>query len=133
MKKKILLVISIILLTCACSNGSLKNINVKKLETKLKNKETFVLLLTDEEKGKTLKNTLSIISKENKLNSVYINTEKLNDNDLKSLKKLFSFDETNIIIFVKNGKEETTLSRIDDIYITKANLLEQIKNQDYIK
>lgn len=133
MKKKILLIISIILLTCACSNGSLKNINVKKLETKLKNKETFVLLLTDEEKGKTLKNTLSIISKENKLNSVYINTEKLNDNDLKSLKKLFSFDETNIIIFVKNGKEETTLSRIDDIYITKANLLEQIKNQDYIK
>ena len=133
MKKKILLIISILLLTCACSSSNLKNINLKKLNKMLDNKETFVLYLTDDDEGKVLKNTLLEVSKKNKLNNYYLNTVKLNDKDLKSLKEKFTFDETNIIIFVKNGKEETVLSRISDLYISQKNLEQELKLQGYIK
>lgn len=131
--KKILLVIGLLLLTCACSLSNIKNINLKTLNKMLNNKETFVLYLTDEEDGKVLKNTLSTVSKNNNIKSYYLNTIKLNDNDLKSLKEKFMFDETNIIIFVKKGQEETVLSRINDLYISEKNLEQELKNQGYIK
>ena len=134
MKKKILLLITILLLTSACSSTYLKNINLKKLNEKLDNKETFVLYLTNEdETGKTLKNTLLKVSKENDLKTYYLNTEKLSEEELKNLKEDFYFEETNIIVFVKEGKENTVLSRIKDLYINQDNLEKELKNQGYIK
>ena len=133
MKKKILLVIGIILLTCACSSSYLKNINLKNLNEMLNKKETFVLYLTDDNEGKTLKNNLLKVSENNKITSYYLNTKKLSTNDLKSLKEKFTFDETNIIIFVKEGKEETVLSRITDLYTSQKTLEQELKLQGYIK
>ena len=133
MKKKILLIIGIVLLTCACSSSNLKSINLKTLNKMLDNKESFVLYLTDDDEGKVLKNTLLEVSKKNKLNNYYLNTAKLNDKDLKSLKEKFTFDETNIIIFVENGQEKTVLSRISDLYISQKNLEQELKLQGYIK
>ena len=132
MRKKILLIIGLLLITCACSSSYLKNINLKDLDKRLDKKETFVLYLTNAE-GKSLKNTLDKVSKNNKVNSYYLDTEKLNDNDLKSLKEKFMFEDTNIIIFVKDGKEETTLSRISDLYISQKDLEQELKLQGYIK
>ena len=132
MKKKILLIVFILLLTCACSNY-FKSVNLKTLKNKLENKDSFVLYLTDEDEGKVLKNTLKKVSTDNKIETYYINTTKLNEKDLKSLKELITFDETNIIVFIKKGKEETVLSRIDDLYISQEKLKEEFKNQGYIK
>ena len=124
----------ILLLTTACSGSSFKSINVNNLKKSLEKKESFVLYLTDEsDDGKVLKNTLKKVSEENKVNSYYINTEKLNDKDTKELNNLFKYDETNIIIFVKEGTEETVLSRIDDIYISKSKLKSEFEIQGYIK
>ncbi|MBR3660804.1 MAG: hypothetical protein IKN63_02760 [Bacilli bacterium] len=133
MKKKILLLITILILTCACSSSNLKSLNLKSLEKKLNDKETFILYLTDESDGKTLKNTLSKVSKDKDITAFYLNTIKLNEKDLKSLKEKFTFEDTNIILFIKNGKEETTLSRIDDIYISEKDLAQELINQGYIK
>lgn len=133
MIKKVLVIISILLLSCACSNSYFKNISLKNLDKKLDDKETFILYLTDEEEGKTLKNTLEKVVNKNKLNSYYLNTNKLNDNDLKSLKEIFMFDETNLILFIKNGKEETVLSRVNDIYMSENNLEQELKAQGFIK
>ena len=132
MKKKILLIITILLFTCACSSNSLKNINLKTLNTMLDEKKSFVLYLTDDD-DKTLKNTLQKVSKDNKLTTYYLNTIKLSNDDLKSLKEKFMFEETNIIVFVKNGQEETVLSRISDIYISEKDLKEELKVQGYLK
>jgi len=133
MKKKILLLITILILTCACSSSNLKSLNLKSLDEKLDKKETFVLYLTDESDGKILKNTLENVSKDNDITSFYLNTIKLSDNDLKSLKEKFTFEDTNIILFIKNGTEETVLSRVDDIYISEKDLAQELINQGYIK
>ena len=134
MKKKILLIITILLLTSACSSSYLKNINLKKLNEKLDNKETFVLYLTNEdETGITLKNTLLEVAKENDLKTFYLNTKDLNENDLKELKENFTFEEENIIVFVKKGQETTVLSRITDPYTSKKDLKEELKLQGYLK
>lgn len=130
--KKILIIIGVLLLTCACSSSYFKSINLKTLNKMLNNKESFVLYLHDND-GDTLKNTLSNVSKKNKIKSYSINTAKLNENDLKNLKNIFTFEDTNIIIFVKKGYEETVLSRIDDLYISEKNLEQELINQGYIK
>ncbi|MBQ8891451.1 MAG: hypothetical protein IJ068_01135 [Bacilli bacterium] len=133
MKKKILFLVTILLLSCACSNNYLKNINIKNLNQMLDNKESFVLYLTDNDEGKVLKNNLKDVANDNKINIYYLNTVKLNDDELESLKKIFTFDETNIVLFIKDGKEETVLSRISDIYISNSELEQEIKTQGYIE
>ena len=80
--KKFLLITVVLLLTTACSSSYLKKINYNDLQKKLENKDTFVLYLTDESnEGKTLKNNLYAVAKDNKLQTFYLNTEKLNEND----------------------------------------------------
>ena len=134
MKRKVIMLLLILLLTTACSGSSFKSINVNNLKKSLEKKESFVLYLTDESNdGNVLKKTLKKVSENNKIKSYYINTEKLNDKDTKELNNLFKYDETNIIIFVKEGTEETVLSRIDDIYISKSKLKSEFEIQGYIK
>lgn len=131
--KKFLMIIAILFLTCACSGSSLKKINIKTLNTMLDKKETFILYLTDEEEGKVLKNTLSKVSKSNNITSYFINTKNLSKEDENKLKERFTFEETNLILFIKKGQEETVLSRIDNLYISEKDLANDLKNQGYIK
>ena len=132
--KKFILLTAIIFLTTACASGSLKQLNFKSLETKINNKDSFVLYLTNEtDEGKTLKKTLNKVVKDNDIELFYINTEKLNTTDKDNLNNLFTFQDTNIIIFIKDGKEATVLSRINDAYISKTKLEEELKNQGYLK
>ena len=134
MKKNIVMIILILLLTTACSGSSFKNINLNNLKKSLEKKESFVLYLTDESNdGNVLKKTLKKVSEENNIKSYYLNTDKLNDKDTKELNNLFKYDNTNIIIFIKEGTEETVISRIDDIYISKAKLKSELEIQGYIK
>lgn len=131
--KKIFAVIMILLLTTACSNN-LKTLNIKNLEEKLEAKETFILYITNEDEyGKTLKNTLLEIKEENNLNTFSINTNKLTDDEIKTLKKYFYYDNENIIIFINEGEEQTVLSRISDTYITKDNLINELRLQGFLK
>lgn len=134
MKKKILLITTFLLLASACSSNNLKKINLEKLNEKLDNKDSFVLYLTNEdETGITLKNTLTSVSKENDLKTFYINLEKLNEKELDELKKTFTFEDENIILFIKNGEETTVLSRVDDPYISFNKLENELENQGFIK
>ena len=133
MKRKFIMILLILLLTTACS-GSFKNINVNNLKKSLEKKETFVLYLTDEsDEGKVLKKTLSKVSEDNDIKTYYLNTEKLNDSDKEKLNNTFTYEDKNIIIFVKEGKEESVLSRIDNVYISQKKLKEEFKIQGYIK
>lgn len=129
--KKLLLTITILILTCGCSNN-LKNIKIDNLEKRLNNKESFVLYLTDEsEEGLTLKKTLEQVLKDKKSNYYYINTDKLDQDDEEKLEKLFTYEDTNIILFIKNGEETSVLSRISDTFISQDKLANELKNQGY--
>ena len=132
--KKIFLLVIVLLLSTACSSNYLKSINLKKLNTMLDNEETFVLYLTNElDEGMTLKNTLLEVSRENEIKTYFLNTEKLSDDESKELKEKFTFDESNIILFIKDGVETTVLSRIDNTFISNDKLEEELKLQGYLK
>ena len=129
--KKFILVITILLLTCACSNN-LKSIKIDNLEKKLNNKESFVLYLTlEDEEGLTLKKTLKNALKDKDIDLFYINTDKLSDTDEEKLQSLFTYEDSNIVIFIKNGQENSVLSRITDTFISEKDLKTELENQGY--
>ena len=132
MKKKILLIITILLLATACSSSYLKKINLNTLNEKISNEESFVLYLTEnDEVGNTLRNTLLKVAKELNIQTFYLNTNNLNDEELENLKENFYFEDSNIIVFVKNGSEETVLARIDDPYIGANDLQAELITQGF--
>ena len=133
MKKKTIKFLLLLTVT-ACSSSYLSKLNYKKLMTKLDNKESFVLYLTNEdESGLTLKNTLQTVCKDNNIKCFYLNTDNLDEDELDSLKEKITFEDSNIIVFIKEGKENTVLARIDDVYISAKDLKEELKNQEYLK
>lgn len=132
--KKIAMIFLLLLTVTACSSSYLSKLNYKKLTTKLDNKESFVLYLTNEdESGLTLKNTLQTVCKNNNIKCFYLNTDNLDEDELDSLKEKITFEDSNIIVFIKEGKENTVLARIDDVYISAKDLKEELKNQEYLK
>ena len=132
--KKIAMIFLLLLTVTACSSSYLSKLNYKKLMTKLDNKESFVLYLTNEdESGLTLKNTLTTVCKDNNIKCFYLNTDNLDEDELDSLKEKITFEDSNIIVFIKEGKENTILARIDDVYISAKDLKEELKNQEYLK
>ena len=132
MKKKILLIITILLLATACSSSYLKKINLNTLNEKISNEESFVLYLTEEdEAGNTLRNTLLKVAKELDIQTFYLNTSDLDDEELENLKENFYFEDSNIIVFVKNGSEETVLARINDPYISANELQAELITQGF--
>ena len=132
--KKIAMIFLLLLTVTACSSSYLSKLNYKKLMTKLDNKESFVLYLNNEdESGLTLKNTLQTVCKDNNIKCFYLNTDNLDEDELDSLKEKITFEDSNIIVFIKEGKENTVLARIDDVYISAKDLKEELKNQEYLK
>lgn len=131
--KKILTVLILLLAVSGCSRN-LSKLNLEKLNKKLDNKETFILYLTDEsDSSNTLKNTLTSVLKDNNINAFYLNTDKLSSTNQDELKKIIAYEDSNIIIFIKDGSENTVLARITDNYISKEKLTEELKVQGYIK
>ena len=122
----------ILLLTTACSSSYLKKINLNTLNEKISNEESFVLYLTEEDEvGNTLRNTLLKVARELDIQTFYLNTSDLDDEELENLKENFYFEDSNIIVFVKNGSEETVLARIDDPYISANDLQAELITQGF--
>ncbi len=133
MKKIFVVLIALFMLTACSSNGTSK-LSYKSLNDKLDKKETFVLLLTDNtDSGNTLKNTFKKVSKENNLKCFYLSTDKLSSSEKEELQSKITFTDSNIIVFVKNGIENSILTRIDDTYISSDALKNELQEQGYLK
>ncbi len=131
--KKFILLCMVLLLT-ACSSSNIKSLKVADLKSKLESKESFVLYLTDNsDESKSLKKTLDKVSEDNEVTVYSLVTENLSDKDQETLKDLITYEDSNILIFIKEGKENSTLSRVTNLYISESDLKEELKLQGYLK
>ena len=141
-KKNIIMIIVICLLGVGIgyllfnsSDNGLVELNYNELATKIENKEDFVVSISrttcshcDDYKPKLRK-----VANKYKINIYYTDIDKYNKTDLEKFNKLISFDGGNqVTIYIKNGEEKTTATRIEgDISIERT--IDKFKKNGFIK
>ena len=118
--------------------GKVKSIgvcNFKKSHLEELKKTAEIMPMVNQIEIHPLNNKYEMIGycKDNNIKCFYLNTDNLDEDELDSLKEKITFEDSNIIVFIKEGKENTVLARIDDVYISANDLKEELKNQEYLK
>lgn len=146
MKKKwILLFVSMILVilmgtilffTLKPTQNNLISITGSELLEKIKNKETFILIRTQDgcHHCEEYKPILNRLLTENNINAYELNTTKLKEEDTEiknEIEKLFNISGTPTTIFINEGSEKTTINRIVGT-TTYSNLKQKLKEQGFI-
>lgn len=114
-------------------NDPVKNITIHELETKINNKETFMLVITQtgcshcEQYLPELSRTLS----QHDLTAYELNITNLEPEDKMILSKYATFSGTPTTIFFTGGIEKTTLNRIIG-YASQSKIEERLKSLGYI-
>lgn len=114
-------------------DSKLINITVSELEGKIKNQDSFVLVISQtgcshcEQYLPELNRTL----KEIDFNAYVLNVTGLNNEEASTLNNYVNFSGTPTTIFFHEGKESTTLNRIVG-YAQKAKIIERLKSLGYI-
>lgn len=112
---------------------SLIKINGTELEQKLENKDTFILLVSQEgcshceEYAPVLKRIL----KENNITAYEIDWKDLRNDE--NLNKLFTLDGTPTTIFINDGEEKTTINRIVGAKSNYKDLKNKLKERGFIE
>lgn len=144
MAKKMILFLSILILFFSIlfyattkneKNTSLVTfITMSTLKEKLENKDSFVLILSQDGCSHCeayLKTVDNVISKYNV--TIYdLNLSKLNNSEKNELSSLFSISGTPTTVFITEGEEKTSLNRIVG-ELEKDKLTQKLKNLGYIK
>ncbi len=110
MKKVIITIITIITAFCLTGCGGPKTydeITYNELETMIKNKEDFILMIGAESCSacKSYKIALDKVIEKYKVDIKYIDNDKLSSDEYADLESNFYFTATPTIVFVENGKE----------------------------
>ena len=130
MKKRYLLIITLVMFLLTGCSSKLSNINLNDLNEKMDKKESFVLYVYSQDD--TLESTLSSVLDEYEFSAYKINVNKLNDEEKRELKLKFDYAEPSII-FIIEGKDPTVLAHVTDSNIRKSNLIDRLKNMEFIK
>ena len=113
---------------------SLISITYKELDEKMKNKESFILVIsrTDCSHCASYKPKLKSILTDNNLVAYEIATDTLEKKDEKKFKSLFTIQGTPTTVFITDGEEKTVSNRlIGDVSSNKV--IERLKSLGYIK
>lgn len=116
------------------ADSKLINIKVADLETKISNKETFILVISQtgcshcEQYLPELDRTL----KEINLEANVLNITNLTTDEKITLSKYANFSGTPTTLFFTEGEEKTSLNRIVG-YTSKAKIKERLTSLGYIK
>ena len=137
MKKiiRILLVFCFIFLLVGCSSSDrIKDVSFSKLKSMINNKETFILEIMQDgcSHCQEFKPKFEDVLKENDLTAYSINLAKLSEEDSDELSKIYSFDGTPTVIFVKDGVEEPIIKRIVGSK-SRDEIRQKLKNAGFIK
>ncbi len=143
-KKNIFLIIctialiSLILLIILYNNSNksrLYELNVNNIIEKINNEDSFILCISATYCGhcKEYKPKLEEISKKYKIDIYYIDIDKYDEKARYKFMDYVSFDGgTPITIFFKNGKEETTVNRING-NVSSDKIITKFKSNGFIK
>lgn len=113
--------------------SKLINVSVAEVETKINNKETFILVISQtgcshcEQYLPELDKTLKEVNKE----AYLLNITGLSKEDTTTLNKYVNFSGTPTTIFFHEGIEKTTLNRIVG-YAAKTKIIERLQALGYI-
>ena len=109
-------------------------INVSELKEKIKNKDDFILVFTQEGCGHcaTYHDVINDVVKEYDIEIYDINLTNVKDKDTADLNKIASISGTPTTLFYINGEEQTTLNRINGS-TSKTKLVNKLKKMGYIK
>lgn len=131
----VLIVTSLIVNNYFSATGSLIELNVDDVIYKVKNKEDFVLCISQTTCSHcaSYKPKLEKISKEYDLEIFYIDIDKYNDDKKNEFRNYVSFDgSTPVTAFIKNGEEATSSNRIFG-NLSTDKVIEKFKKNGFIK
>ena len=109
-------------------------ITINELKEKIKNKDNFVLVFTQEgcSHCSTYHEVINNVAKEYDIKIYDINLTDVKNEDVADLNKIATISGTPTTLFYINGEEQTTLNRINGS-ISKTNLVNKLKKMGYIK
>lgn len=147
MKKKIIIIVLIVLIIAGITLAIILNKNNKKeyglihitfneLQEKVKNKDSFILVITrtDCSHCAEYKPVLTEVLNKYKIAAYQLDTDPdiLSDEEIAKLKDIASISGTPTTIFIENGEEKTTANRI--VGTASASKIEKrLKSTGYIK
>ena len=129
MKKVLLLIIGLFMLT-GCSTDKIEELSYKELNKKFENKETFILYF-DGTDGDVLEDTLNRVLEKENLVAYTINTSKLSQDEINTLRYKADYEEPSIV-FIKEGNDPSILTHITDVYITDESLTTRLEALGFI-
>ncbi len=129
--KTIFLLIIITLMT-GCSNV-LQRVDFKELEEKIKNKESFILLISQESCSHCEDYTpkMKKVLKNNNLEAYNLNITYVSEEDFNKFKEIFEFEGTPTTIFIKDGEEQKNTRLVGNV--SEKKLKEALKKEKYLK
>ena len=141
-KKKYLLIVSILIVILGIiigyfifsMNDNLVKLNYDEIMEKMNNNESFVLCIsrTTCSHCNVYKPKLRKVANKYDIKIYYTDVDKYSKNDLKDFNSKISFDGgTPTTLFIKDGKEKTTATRIEgDVSIEK--IVDKLKKNGFI-
>ena len=141
-KKKVIILVIICVIILAggiladmiMSKGYFNEIEYKEVIKKMKNDESFILVISQTTctHCASFKPKIASIAKDHKLKVYYIDVDLLSDKENDEFKKYISFAGTPATVFIKNGEETSAATRINgDASIEKIE--KKLKSNGFIK
>ncbi|MDD3048859.1 MAG: thioredoxin family protein [Bacilli bacterium] len=129
-----LIIILIAVVGCTTNGSNLKIIDVDKLKTLIKNEDSFILYVSNKKCTicEKFEPVFKEVIEEYKLNVYKIDTYTLTTDEFKEMNEYANIQGTPTVEFFNDGKEESTLNRMDGSY-TKKMIIQSLTENEYIK
>lgn len=113
MKKRILWILPFLFLL-GCGGNKYKEITIETLAEKIEKKESCIVFIGAESctHCKDYKTTINEVIKDYPITIYYIDVDKLSKEEQDKLNQIARYKATPTTVFIKNGKEESTYTRI---------------------
>ena len=131
--KKLFLLLLIVFICSACGSSKLKSISYSSFKEKLKNKETFFLVVTRDgcQYCEKFVPTVEEVLSEYEVTGYNLNYTDLSDSDKELFDPEYNVDSTPTTIFIRDGEEISILQRIEG-NVSKEKLVAKLKSNGYI-
>lgn len=136
--KKFLKILSVILgvfILCGCSNSGVEEINYKEFDSLIEDKQSFILYIGSASCSNCTEfgPKFERVIEENNISDVYyIDLDELSDDEKSSFNKVVNITGTPTVVFITDGKEESSFNRING-NVSKEKIKTRLEANDYIK